>query len=558
LIALLGMMMSVALVAFARIESNLMFQALPNEDASMMIKQELAEFHMLLDRRVYGYGAVGDDELWGHLDKAHWLANAMVYGGIDNEWTYVPVDDERLKLKINGLNGTIAGLDGRANAALSCSPGSPEAEKADKLFETLLGETFREVEGVEDALHGSLVRLQRRHDGIITGILLLCGMFTIGTVTITYRYMSARKRVEDRLKDMHGFLQEVMDGVAEPIMVVDRGYKVVMMNTAAGKTSHGGESSMGGKCHELTHSRTEPCDSVGLPCPLTDVVASGRPVMVEHEHKHTDGTSCTMEILASPWRDGRGNIKGIIQSSRDISERKRIERERADFYAMVTHDIKSPLTAMLGYADLILSDKGAALDEHTRGLLAHIIKGGEKVLRLVGDFLAISQMETSRLSTNPFPCDIGKLLGEMGNELMKGFDDKGLKLEVNVADGMTKGLLMDQKLVRRAVENLLINAFNYTPPGGTVRLEAEQEDAGEGSFVSISVSDTGPGIPASEMERIFDRYYRSPKSKGVKGTGLGLAIVKAVAEAHGGNVTVQSEEGSGSTFVLRLPVGTKK
>jgi PAS domain S-box-containing protein len=556
LIAFLGLLMSAALVVFARTESDLLFSAVPNEDASIMIKHELAEFHILLEKRIIGYGQQDDEALWGHFDRAEWLANAMVEGGNDGEWNYVPVDDQTLRLKAYRLKGVLAELRTRAKALLANDTGTPGMRVAEKEFDAQLGVAQTYADDTEKALRLSVTKLERRHDSIVNGIILLCIMFTAGTVSITYRYMAARRRAEDRLSSMHAFLQEVMDGVAESIMVVDRDYNIMMMNAAAAKISGCGEPSVGGKCHELTHSKTEPCEKAGLPCPLGKVLESGRPVIVEHEHIRADGTKCAMEILASPWRDEKGEIKGIIQTSRDITERKRMEREKADFYAMVTHDIKSPLTAILGYADLILNDTDTANpDERTRDILGHIVKSGQNVLRLVGDFLSVSQLETSSLTPDLFPCDISGILGEVIDELRKGFEDKGLILDVNIPEGLPKGILLDQKLVSRAVENLLANAVNYTLRGGTVTLEARQETVDDKSFITIAVSDTGPGIPALERERIFDRYYRSKKSKGVKGTGLGLAIVKAVAEVHGGSVRLQSEEGSGSTFVLRLPAG---
>ncbi len=114
--------------------------------------------------------------------------------------------------------------------------------------------------------------------------------------------------------------------------------------------------------------------------------------------------------------------------------------------------------------------------------------------------------------------------------------------------------LLDRRLVQRAIWNLLENAIKFTPAGGSVALKAKTAGIGDAGYLVISVSDTGIGITKQEKEKIFNKYYRSPKTAGIKGTGLGLAIVKAVAEAHSGRVEIESKPGKGSVFSLILPL----
>jgi signal transduction histidine kinase len=118
-------------------------------------------------------------------------------------------------------------------------------------------------------------------------------------------------------------------------------------------------------------------------------------------------------------------------------------------------------------------------------------------------------------------------------------------------------VIIDQKLVQRAVTNLLQNAVNYTPSGGMISLGIESTRGDDEDFIVISVADTGPGIPKEEQDKVFDKYYRSSRTIDTKGTGLGLFIVKTVAKAHGGQVELTSEEGKGSTFKIILPSAPK-
>jgi len=263
--------------------------------------------------------------------------------------------------------------------------------------------------------------------------------------------------------------------------------------------------------------------------------------------KTSNGHIIEVEVISSVYMV---NQTKVIQCRvRDITERKALERLKADFYAMVSHDMRSPLTVIWGYAKL-LDLKSDMFDAETNEMVSAIIKSGEKIEGLIENFLSFSKMEAGKIVVNPVRTDIVALLRDVCLEIEMAVQEKKLDLKTSIADDMPKAMV-DPKLIQRAVMNLLHNAVNYTPAPGTITLEA----ASEGSdYIMISVADTGSGIPAGEQKSIFDKYYRSDRTAGVKGSGLGLAIVKGAAEAHGGRVEVESEVGKGSTFRLFIPV----
>ncbi|MGC2425284.1 MAG: PAS domain S-box protein [Nitrospirota bacterium] len=242
----------------------------------------------------------------------------------------------------------------------------------------------------------------------------------------------------------------------------------------------------------------------------------------------------------------------IIGTAIDVTESKLLEQRRADFYAMVSHDIKAPLTAILGSMQL-LSETSDKFDSDTNEMITAVITSGEKIHKLVDSFLTFSEIESGKLIPRLSPSDISKTLQESFRGLEKAIRNKGITFNVEIAEGLPAKALMDKQLVQRAVANLLQNALNYTPAGGKITLKAESLNEKGDDFTLISVADTGKGIPAEEHESVFKKYYRSPKTAWIKGSGLGLAIVKAVAEAHGGKVELQSEPGMGSTFKIYLP-----
>ncbi|MGC2423156.1 MAG: PAS domain-containing sensor histidine kinase [Nitrospirota bacterium] len=237
----------------------------------------------------------------------------------------------------------------------------------------------------------------------------------------------------------------------------------------------------------------------------------------------------------------------------EMAERKKAEealnKQKADFYAMITHDVKSPLTSVLGYSELMMS-RADKYDADTNEMIAAIMRSGERIDHLIDNFLTISKMESAKVVINPVPTDIAALLRDACSEIERAVNKKKLDLKMEIADGLPEATV-DSKLIERAVMNLLHNAVNYTPSPGTIALKAVFDGK---NFIIISVTDTGKGIPAGERQAIFEQYYRSQRTAGVKGSGLGLAIVKTAAEAHGGRVEVESEVGRGSTFRLFLPV----
>ncbi len=271
----------------------------------------------------------------------------------------------------------------------------------------------------------------------------------------------------------------------------------------------------------------------------------------EEQMVDSKGNMLWIETIKTPLFNEKGELYGTIGIAREITERKKLEQQKTDFYAMVSHDLKSPLTVILGYTQLLMA--GNRLDDETREVISTIHDSGEKVNSLVESFLTISKAEAGKMTLDLSPTDVPEALREAGRGFEKTFKKKGLSFKIEMEDGLPKALL-DRKLLQRAVSNLLQNAANYTPTGGEITMKAEPVREAGGDFIVISVVDSGKGIPAEESEIIFEKYYRSPRTAGIKGTGLGLAIVKAVAEAHGGRVELASEPGTGSNFRLFLPV----
>lgn len=265
-----------------------------------------------------------------------------------------------------------------------------------------------------------------------------------------------------------------------------------------------------------------------------------------------DGRSIAVEFVSNVYRIN--NDKVIQCDIRDITARKLLEQQKEDFYAIVTHDIKSPLTAILGYAELLLTDEKYKLEKEAKEFISAIEKNGHNILRLAEGFLDLSRLRSGKITLNKNKVEVAVLLRGVYEEFEQRAREKDLELYLNLPENHVVCML-DKRYVEIAVKNLVDNALKFTT-SGSVTLNAARQTARGRDFIVISVSDTGPGLQKEHMEKIFDRYYRSPNTSGVKGTGLGLSIVKEVADIHGGMVEAVCPEGGGCTFKLFLPAGT--
>ncbi|MBI3615825.1 MAG: PAS domain-containing protein [Candidatus Omnitrophica bacterium] len=242
--------------------------------------------------------------------------------------------------------------------------------------------------------------------------------------------------------------------------------------------------------------------------------------------------------------------RGALVVLHDITDLKRLENLRRDFVANVSHELKTPLTAIRGAVETLLG--GASKDPaHSRSFLEVISEESARLDRLVEDLLTLAQVESKQAVLRREPISMDRFLEEeIGrHQALARTHQVSLQLE---SPPSAQSVFADRSQMSQAVSNLLDNAIKYNRAGGRVTVRAL---AREGQC-RIEVEDSGIGIPAGDLPRIFERFYRVDKarSRETGGTGLGLSIVKHVAEAHGGSVQVESQLGKGSRFILSIPL----
>jgi two-component system phosphate regulon sensor histidine kinase PhoR len=245
-----------------------------------------------------------------------------------------------------------------------------------------------------------------------------------------------------------------------------------------------------------------------------------------------------------------GDTTGAVVVLHDITELRRLERVRRDFVANVSHEFRTPLTAIQGFAETLLA--GALDDPQNRTrFLEIILEHSRRLARLTEYLLVLSKMDAERLELEIQQLHVSQLVESCLETAQRRATEKNLRISLNMPQHLPD-IAGDRRRLAEVLQNLLDNAIQYTLPGGQIILSAE---TAEGEVI-LTVSDTGIGIPKADQPRIFERFYRVDvaRSREAGGTGLGLAIAKHLVEVHGGRLWVDSEVGQGSQFHFSVPL----
>jgi PAS domain S-box-containing protein len=390
-----------------------------------------------------------------------------------------------------------------------------------------------------------------------------------------------REHAEETEREAVQTLQAVVEASPAAIVGLDRAGSVIIWNPAA-------EAMFGWRAYEV----------LGRPNPnvpdegqeeyqgLLDRGISGESWSdLEVIWRRKDGSQLHVSSSAAPLRNGAGEIVGAVAVLVDIDERKAAERERErllnaervahieaeaarkqladqnerlreldalkdEFVALVSHELRTPLTSILGYLDLALDPLEGTLSDEQREFLDVVHRNSRRLLHLVGDLLFLAQADAGKLSFERAPIDLAAIAQECIDVARPSAMEKEIEL---ILDAQPVALYQgDRMRLAQLLDNLVSNAVKFTPSRGRVRVGIEQE----GHAIVVSVADTGIGVSKEEQARLFERFFRTTTATrdAIQGTGLGLAITKTIVEGHGGQITLTSEEGVGTTFRVELPL----
>lgn len=293
---------------------------------------------------------------------------------------------------------------------------------------------------------------------------------------------------------------------------------------------------------------------------------------VDYRMRHADGSWRWLETSGKNLVDEPA-VGGFLVTLRDISERKAAEAEReraarlmrkqnamlreadrlkSELLSIVSHDLRTPLTSVIGYLELLGDEEAGPLSAEQQSYLAAVRRGADRLLALVNDLLFIARADAGKLELDLADTDLAELARDAVHALLPKAADSSIRLGL-LAEEPARARV-DRARIAELLENLLSNALKFTPAGGSVDVRV----APQTGAVVLEVADTGIGISTDDQRHLFERFFRSKRTQAAPGVGLGLAIVKAIAQAHGGRVTVESREQAGATFRVSLPARAAK
>jgi two-component system, OmpR family, phosphate regulon sensor histidine kinase PhoR len=339
----------------------------------------------------------------------------------------------------------------------------------------------------------------------------------------------------------HAQLTGILANMVEGVMVLDRHGIILMINTAFERMFQLKSRDVVGRLslEVLRHY------------PLMELIKTVLDTRASHSEEIVVETpqELFLHVQASVAVNWADQELCAVLVFHDITEIKRLERVRKDFVANVSHELRTPLTSIKGYIEALLD--GAKDDPKQCLQFLQILRNhSDRLNNIISDLLVLSQIESGRYERKREEVRITEML-EKATAILKPMAEKKSQRLSTVISQEVQPLYGDPEKLTQAVVNLLDNAIKYTPEGGEIAVEAKMiPDA-----IVVIVSDTGMGISRKELLRIFERFYRvdPARSRELGGTGLGLSIVKHIVEAHGGNVSVESQPGKGSQFVLTFP-----
>jgi len=358
-------------------------------------------------------------------------------------------------------------------------------------------------------------------------------------------YTGTEQHIEDNTEQVYKyFLAAIVESSQDSIVTIDLNRVITTWNKAA-------ENLYGYKVEEVIG---KPLELVMLPEDIRDLIDKVEKIrhevtvpIYETVRLHKSGQQTDLQIALSPVRNAKGEVVGISTIARDITQAKLHEQLKDEFIAVASHELKTPVTSIKAYSEILLESLATSSDENAFAILTNLNIQIDRLIELIKTLLDTTKLSAGEVLLQKEPFDLNILLEEQ-MELFTHISPIHPIIFKNTGPNL---IVADKKLIRQVVTNLISNAIKYSPEGGQVILSSIQND----EEVKVSVQDSGIGIPEGLNNKIFERYFRvnGPLTSKTQGVGLGLYITAQIVHQHGGIIYVESQEGKGSTFSFTIP-----
>lgn len=283
---------------------------------------------------------------------------------------------------------------------------------------------------------------------------------------------------------------------------------------------------------------------------LISTARRGEAEIREWTYLHENGNRIPVQLSVTPRIGDDGEIVGFLFVAHDLTSAKEVAKLKDQFVGLISHELRTPLSSILGYLELLRDEDEVELTENQLQYLGVAERNAHRLLQLVGDLLFTAQVESGVFRLDAQTLDLGPIVTAALESARPAAAAAGITVVASIAEGIQ--VAGDPVRLAQTVDNLVSNAIKFTPRGGTVTASL----SAAGGEAIVSVSDTGVGIPAAELDQLFSRFFRATTAtaNAVPGVGLGLTITKAIVAAHRGRMDVESDEGSGTRFTIGLPL----
>lgn len=354
----------------------------------------------------------------------------------------------------------------------------------------------------------------------------------------------------DELIAQCDMLLAVFESMGDAVYYTDRDRRILAWNRVAEHlTGYTQEEVRGHLCRDiLNHTDSDGTHLCDKECPLLEVAQNpGKRLATSVWMKTKNGQRILIEMSCTSVTDRNGAVIGMVEVFRDRTQQWELERMKEEFVATITHDLKSPIAAIMGFTELLADPRFGEISQNKLEYTKAIRQSGSMVLALISNIVDASRIEAGQMLYNyeNFPID------EFMIELKQTFESLIMRGKIDLLLSYPEGewTYADRPKILQVFHNLISNALRYTPNGGTISVNVTGDD----NLLRFEVADTGKGIPEADQTRIFEKYQQGKSER--RGTGLGLFIVKTILEGHGSSITVESETGKGTRFFFSLRKG---
>ena len=379
----------------------------------------------------------------------------------------------------------------------------------------------------------------------------------------------AEKRAKERIDEARVKDEALLSSIGDGVIAIDKSGKVTFINSVAEEMLVlKNEQAINKSFEEILKIENEKGEAIKKEAsPLYQALSSGRKIVTGATGGSDSAESVSSTVSpAAAYYFARGDktkfpaavtvapvvlngkIIGAVAVFRDVTIERQIDRSKSEFVSLASHQLRTPLTAIKWYSDVLFKEK---LSAKQKKCLNGIYDGNERMIKLIDVMLNVSRLEAGKIKINPSPTNVKKILEDIINEQKFTVKTKKQKFIFECPDDLPE-ISIDQNLVRLIFQNLISNAIKYTPDEGEILCKVEKKN----NLFSFEVKDTGIGIPQNQQKRVFEKLFRADNafSHTAEGNGLGLYAAKMTAESLGGKIWFESKAGKGTTFFVDLPV----